>query len=286
MVTQSSVEHAFPWTEVTDRVTITGTNGGQGTIAWQLLGPVKIGASGCASADWTAAPVVATGTSTITGDGDMVTGPATLKGPGCYSWSDTLTAATNPGFPSPVVHQAGSAHEVISVVSTTPTIATKAEVHIDGTTTSLTDSVTITGLGNDGQGPIRASYSWTLVGPIAQENGSCAQLDWSGASNVATGVQQIVGDGTTTTRAVPITAQGCYSFHEELSATENSAEARSAVGQPLETFYLAVAEPQPQPKPPLPLTGFNVGKLLLWAVLLGAFGILLLAAARRLRIER
>jgi len=286
MVTHSSVEHAFPWTQVTDHVTIAGTNGGQGTLGWQLLGPVKSGASGCASADWTTAPVAASGTAAIAGDGETMTGPATVSGPGCYSWSDTLTAATNPGFPSPVAHPAGSAHEVITVLSTTPTITTKAEARVAGGSTSFADTVTITGLGNDGQGPLRASYSWTLVGPIAQEHGSCAQLDWSSASIVATGVQQVVGDGTTTTRAVPITAEGCYSFHEELGATENSAEVRSPAGQLSETYYLAVAEPQPQPKPPLPLTGLNVGKLLLWASLLGAFGLVLLAAARRLRIER
>ena len=280
IVTVSSQVSALPWTAVRDEVTITGTHGGSGDLHWQLQGPVSTSSGSCAGVDWSSAPVLDRGTVAISGDQSTTTGPATLHGPGCYSWSDTLTSSTSPGFPSPAIHVAGSANEVITVTPTTPTMTTKAAHKSQHGATTLSDAITISGLGSEESGPVHATYEWDLVGPVATTNLSCNNLTWTGAATVASGTVDLIGDGTTTTREVPITNSGCYSFREHLRPTKNSAGVRTQLGEPLETFFLAAS-----PLQPLPSTGFNAGAMVLLALLSGGVGLVLIAISRRLRSE-
>ncbi|MGD0811862.1 MAG: hypothetical protein ABSA91_19455, partial [Acidimicrobiales bacterium] len=95
------------------------TNGNPGELDWSLVGPVAPAAGGtCVDLHWTGAPVVASGVLAVTADGNLTTGPASLAGPGCYSWADIFTgnafvAATSVG--------AGADNEVVVVeTSSTP----------------------------------------------------------------------------------------------------------------------------------------------------------------------
>jgi uncharacterized repeat protein (TIGR01451 family) len=79
---------------VSDDVTVTGTEGLEGTLTWTLLGPVPVGPGGnCDDADWSSAPVFETGTVTVAGDGTVVTAPSNSPtAGGCYSYADVLSS--------------------------------------------------------------------------------------------------------------------------------------------------------------------------------------------------
>lgn len=102
---------------LSDRIVVSGTGGGLGTLTWQLLGPVAPGGDGrCETADWSGAAVVAQGTIAVPGDGAYTTPTAVASRAGCYGYAVTLDGANYGG---PVVSPAGSPGEV-ALVSDAP----------------------------------------------------------------------------------------------------------------------------------------------------------------------
>ncbi|MCI0679523.1 MAG: hypothetical protein L0Z63_10855, partial [Actinobacteria bacterium] len=93
-----------------DDVTISGTEGLEGTLDWTLFGPMPVGASGtCDDADWTGAPVVESGSVPVAGDGVVTTTPAVAPSTaGCYSYSDVLSS---PYYGGDVVSEVGQPAE-------------------------------------------------------------------------------------------------------------------------------------------------------------------------------
>ena len=215
-----------------DDVTVTGTEGLDGTLTWTLFGPVDPGASGtCDDVDWDGAPTFATGTVPISDDGTIVTTPATTPTEdGCYSYADTLESEL---YADDAISEVGQPTETFALPAN-PIVATV--INADG----YSDDVTITGtLGFDGV------LTWTLFGPVAAgASGTCDDADWTDAVAHDTGTVAIGADGSYSTTPDPVpTRGGCYSYADTLSGPNYSADAISAVGQPGETFSVQVDPP-------------------------------------------
>ena len=293
VVTAASSTLVYPYSPVTDTVTVTGTGGQAGTVSWSLVGPVSAvplpestgspaGAGGVApspgsvcpatGSSWSGAPTVASGTLPVTGDGPVTVGPVTVGGTGCYSWVETFSGPHTLGQTTVA---AGAANEVVAVQVFAPTLTTTAAVTPgpDGTQT-IVDHVTVTGtgLGKPGNPTTSLPLTWTLLGPAPATDGSCTSVDWTGQPVLATGTLTVTADGTVTTPATTLSAPGCYTFDESLGATAQSAEATTAAGVGAETAYVA---------PVLAFTGF--GALGGWV---GAAGLLVVAGAGLLMVGR
>ena len=267
--TETSSAVVTPGTEITDHVTLSGTGGGAGTLAWKLLGPVAVPPTGCADATFSSAPVAASGSEPTTGDETLSTGPVTVTAVGCYRWVDDLTAATSPGFPSPAT-AVSDASEITEVALHVTTLTTHAHLHGSGSTSTLSDTVTITGLHG-----ASTTLTWTLLGPVATPAAGCSAVDWATAPVAATGTLTVTGDGVVTTPATTVPNDGCYTFDEALSATGSTAAIHTPPGEPAETVERTSRQ--------LPFTGGNVTSTLVLGGALITFGAALWVIARRRR---
>jgi len=234
-----------------DTVTIFGTGGGTGVLEWTLVGPVAPAGDSCTEVDWSDAPEVASGSVDIDGDGDYITGPVSVKLPGCYSWTDRLTSAT---FPSPTAVSAGAPNEVFLVKPFRPTITTEATLTVDGLTGIITDSINLSdsGLVAFEGAPTENSVRWVLHGPLAAVDGSCDGLDWSGAPTHDAGAIEVHEDGTYSTPAVSVTVEGCYTYTEQLAANPIAESAVTAPGEAAETVLFVPERPVPPDPDPMP----------------------------------
>lgn len=283
--TTTSSAMAKPYQSLTDTVDVTGTNGGAGTLAWSLVGPVPASLGDCASVSFTGAPTVASGTLDVLGDGPANAGPATVKGPGCYSWVETLSSNGPGGFPGPVTSAAGTAHEVIDVTPWVPTIETTASTSsVTASGESVHDTVTISGSGlSVGIGGATSGVlQWTLEGPVSPVAGSCAQVSWAAAPISAQGSIAVTKDGTYDTPTTQIVTVGCYSYQQVLQGDADRTVVTSPLGISAETIGFTTSGGGSS-HGGLAFTGFSP-----WAVLRdGAFmlvvGLSLLIGARRRR---
>jgi hypothetical protein len=219
--TQVSAAVAYVGAQLSDTVTVTGTGGTTIQGTWSLLGPVAPGADAtCATADWTGAATVQTGTFTAPGDGDVVTGPTNpLSVAGCYTFVDSLAAT--PMTAAVAQTAAGLATETALITELlVPTIATTVSTQTAAVGATLSDSVVIAGTGG-----ATVTGTWSLLGPVAPgADGTCASADWTGAAIFQTGQFTSEGDGTITTGpSDPLTDAGCYTFVDTLSATSSTA---------------------------------------------------------------
>jgi hypothetical protein len=264
----------------TDTVTIYGTGGGTGTLDWSLVGPIAPNGDNCAELDWTDAPVVTTGSVAVDGDDDYITGPVSVKVPGCYSWTDRLTSGT---FPSPTAVSAGAPNEVFLVEPFQPTITTEASLTVDGVNGVITDSIELaeSGLVAFDGAPTENSLRWVLHGPLAPVNGSCESLDWSDAATHSAGALEVHADGTFTTPAATVTDEGCYTFTEQLAATAISDSAVTEPGLPSETVFFVPDADDPNDGGGLPYPGSQPLRLLGAGLLALIAGGLLLGLSRR-----
>ena len=269
ITTATSSPVVTPGAVISDHVTIAGTGGGTGSLAWQLLGPVPTPSAGCADATFTAAPIAASGTVATSGDETLTTGPVTVTGVGCFAWSDVLTPTTTPGFPGPVTSSSDT-NEITEVALHVTSLATHAHLRGSGATSTLSDTVTITGLHG-----VSSTLTWTLLGPVATPSGGCSDVDWSTAPIAATGSLVVTGDGVVETPATTVPDTGCYSFDESLSATASTSASHTAPGEPLETVERTSDQ--------LPFTGGNITSTLVvgGALLLSGAALGLLARRRR-----
>ena len=210
-----------------DNVTITGTEGLDGTLTWTLFGPVSAGPSGtCTTATWTGAPVFDTGTVPITGDGVVLTTPSTPTADGCYSYGDVLSS---PYYTAAAVSPVGQAAETFAW-PVTPTVTTA--ISADG----YSDDVTIRGTNGFG-----GTLTWSLLGPVdAGPGGTCSDAGYAGAPTAAAGTMGVVGDVTVTiTPPADPTAPGCYTYEVTLSGPNIQEPVTSLRGEPAEIFARA-----------------------------------------------
>ena len=183
MSTLTSATSPNPRSTVSDSITVAGTNGGSGSISWQLLGPVSVPGSGCSAvtgADWTAAAVFASGTKTITGDQTGLTLPASgvvLGAPGCYSWADDVTGST---FPGATDLPAGSSGEVFQAQVLQPALVTTIHPAVSAGTETVDDSIVVSGTdisaSNSTGAPTSGTIDWVLSGPVSVPSGGCGNV--------------------------------------------------------------------------------------------------------------
>lgn len=294
IITATSADVAALWSSSADTVTITGTEGGTGSLAWSLVGPVDPVNDTCATVNWIGAATVASGSLAVTGDGTYTTDQVETTAPGCYSWTEVLTSAT---FPSPTTVDPGAPQESFLVERVTPTMVTTAALTTAPALT-VSDSVTVsgTGVGSNSGAPTSNAITWALFGPLRPNGSSCVGLTWTGAPIVDVGSLEVLGDGTLHTPAVPVLSPGCYTFEEQLAGTSVATEVISTAGQEAETVLLAAPSPVPPdaggshitpatgpvtPSQTLAMTGGDLGRLLFLGIALVLGGAILQVRRRR-----
>jgi MYXO-CTERM domain-containing protein len=238
MVTAAAETGVFPYTSVTDTVTVTGTTGQPGVVMWSLVGPVAEAADGtCDGVSWSGATVQASGLTTVTADGDATTGPVPVDGVGCYGWTDEFTGAN---FLGQTQVPAGAANEVIQVTPFQPVITTHATL-ANG---RFFDNVTVSGsgIGTAPDAPTSAVLTWTLLGPATSASGDCASVTWAGQPTLAGGTMTVISDGIYQTPSTRLARPGCYTFFEGLSGTTEGDEVSTDPGVDVETHAMLASD--------------------------------------------
>ena len=121
LTTQASKSTSTVGESISDSVTISGMTAA-GTLAWSFVGPVAPQNGSCSGVDFSAAPVVKSGSIEVEADGTVDVGPATTTVAGCYSWIESLTYEATPGDVVTVTSSASEESE-ITLVSNAPTMA-------------------------------------------------------------------------------------------------------------------------------------------------------------------
>lgn len=284
VTTTASAQVAAIGDQLTDRVQVTGLGDGEGILIATLFGPLPADPQrGCAQYTDTAwqaaierggaAVIAGTATLSVHGNGVYVTPPVRLARIGCYTFRESLTPAATPK--SPVVTPLGVPSE--STVVVTPAVHTQAVSNSGLIGAAVRDRVTVSGTFG-----IHGAIGVVLLGPVADRNGSCNELDWSRARTAATPTPVATsGDGKYDTAAVTLRAAGCYTFVETLTLGDVTAPfLRTPPGVPSETILISPPTPDSTtPKTPLARTGVPTlmlggsgfvavsgGAALLWAV--------------------
>ena len=154
-----------------------------------------------------------------------------LNTTGCYTYQGTLTLDGLGGYQ--VSDTRGIAAETVLVQAGVPSVSTVASSGTNRPGTTVSDTVTITGL------TAASSYTWTLYGPVAPVAGACDAVDWTGAQIVDSGSFPV--DPATTVYTTPdrtVSAVGCYSYGGNLASTGSTVEVPLAAGVPAETFLI------------------------------------------------
>jgi hypothetical protein len=98
--------------QISDTVTLVGTDGAPATLAWNLYGPAQPGSNGtCATADWTGAANRVQGSMSVSGDSTETVGSFTVAKAGCYSYA---VSVTSPSFAS-VDSSVGQPSETVQI---------------------------------------------------------------------------------------------------------------------------------------------------------------------------
>jgi uncharacterized repeat protein (TIGR01451 family) len=244
--TLTSATTPNPRSTVSDSITVAGTNGGSGSISWQLLGPLSVPGPGCSAvtgAEWTAAPVFASGTRSTTGDQSQLTLPASgvvLGAPGCYSWADNVAGST---FPGSTDLPAGSPGEVFQAQVLQPELVTTIQPAVSAGTETVDDSIVVSGTdispSTSTGAPTSGTIDWVLYGPVSVPSGGCGDVTntaWATAPVAGSGTIPVTGNGAyTTPSSSALTLDSCYSYADDLAATTDSAAYDVAGGVVTET---------------------------------------------------
>jgi len=252
VVTTANQSAPDPRTSVSDAVTITGTGGGTGSIAWSLIGPyTPVPVGGCSQVtggEWSGTATYASGTQAFTGDQSNLTVPMggrTVGAPGCYSWAEVVSGSTFPGTTTLAAGDTSAPNaEVFAVQTLQPTLTTTITPSVTTGVESATDSITVAGTdiapGNSTGAPTSGTIDWSLYGPVAPVGGSCASVSWPGppvaSGTITIPVSPSTNPNTTyTTPSTVLTLGNCYSYAETLAATTDSAAYVAPVGVFTET---------------------------------------------------
>ena len=151
----------------------------------------------------------------------------------------TAVSTANPGYaqtsPSTTTAPAGGGGP--AQVALTVTV----DLSPSSTQYSLNQSVTL--VNNSGTGPINEIEDvWRLYGPITPGAGnSCANLNWASAAEVTQGTLILSTFTPATTQNIPITSVGCYSFGNQVGASNNTTAANTPVGASSDTTFVPQA---------------------------------------------
>ena len=206
--TATSVASTLPERKVSDAITVGDTEELNGTIAWNLLGPVTPVGGSCEGLNWDGAATADQGTIPIAGaPATYDTAETTLNAHGCYGYEATVEG---PGF-EPETSPVGSSGETVLVFPAGPAVQTTVSADSVLPGTPFADSITVSG--TEG---FPGNVSWKLLGPVAPVNGACEAVEWAGAPIADEGEYATVGDGTEATPPESLTEEGCYGYEATL----------------------------------------------------------------------
>jgi hypothetical protein len=200
VVTTVSTQTAAPGASLTDTVKVTGLNGESATVTAALYGPF-----GSKTLIKCTGTPVWTGTIPVTADGTYTTAAFTVTKPGYYTYHESIAAS---GFVRATQTACSDTAET-AVVTGQPKIVTQVSSQTAAPGKTITDKVTITGLG-----ALQAPVKVVLWGPFATRGGiSCAGTPyWTGSFTAP-------GDGSYNTRPVTITKAGYFVYQESILDT-------------------------------------------------------------------
>ncbi|MCW2754225.1 MAG: Sortase family protein [Marmoricola sp.] len=253
VATRASVATVVPGTPLRDLVTVSSLPAGyEQTATATLYGPfdAEPGATSCTPdriAGRVSFPLVA--------NGSLTTPAVVATQPGYYVWTESLPGDVHT---NPVTAPCGLSVET-TLVRSAPLTATTPRVHtIASGQHSLVggrvyDDVRVDGLPSGASVPVE----WTLLGPIAPRQGSCAGLDWSHAPVIARGSLVVSHDGTWRTAPTVLRTAGCVTYTERLLASSTSVAVSTRPGVASETVL--VTRPVTRVVPEIPSGPFSDG---------------------------
>ncbi len=225
VLTQTSEALVRPGAELHDVVTVSGLPASyDATVRATLFGPFASppGRDSC-TPDLRAGRV----SLPIAADGTYATPSVRVTEVGYYTWVEDL-----PGDEAtvPLTTRCGLVAETTRVVPFTPTIRTTVSRQRAQVGDEARDLVEVSGV----QGTPLV-VEWTLRGPRAPRDGSCGDLDWSGAPIADRGSLVVPGDGRYATPDSLLGSAGCHTYEVRIPATSLSDEAASPPGLASET---------------------------------------------------
>jgi hypothetical protein len=200
VVTTVSSQTATPGASLTDTVKVTGLNGESATVTAALYGPF-----GSKTLIKCTGTPVSTGTIPVTADGTYTTAAFTVQTPGYYTYRESIAAA---GFVRATQTTCADTAET-TVVTGQPKIVTQVSSQTAGPGKTITDKVTISGLG-----VLQAPVKVVLWGPFESRGSiTCTGTPYWTGSFTAT------GDGSYNTRPVTLTKAGYFVYQESILDT-------------------------------------------------------------------
>ncbi|MCW2857703.1 MAG: hypothetical protein JWR52_3318 [Marmoricola sp.] len=253
VATTASVANAVPGTPLRDLVSVTSLPAGyQQTATATLYGPfdAQPGATSCILDR-----IVGRVSFPLVANGSLTTPAVTVTEPGYYVWTESLPGDVRT---NPVTTACGLSAETTlvrpaPVTATTPRVHTVASGQHALVGGRVHDDVRVDGLATGASTPVE----WTLLGPIAPRQGSCAGLDWSHAPVLARGSFVVTHDGTWRTADTVLRAPGCVTYAERLVGSPTSAAVSTQPGVAAETVL--VTRPVTQIVPEIPSGPFSAG---------------------------
>ncbi|MFL6154844.1 MAG: hypothetical protein ACJ72D_02050 [Marmoricola sp.] len=254
VLTRASHQQATPETPLHDVVTVSDLPAGYAAKATATLyGPFDGSPDG---ASCTADHVAGSVSFDVVRNGDVTTPTVAVTGPGYYVWTESLPGDERTNA---VTTPCGVAEETTLItapkpVVRTPAVRTQASVQRAEVGARIHDTVVVTGLGTGD----RVTVGWTLRGPLAPRNGSCAGLAWSRVGVLGRGSFVATRNGTFRTSVVRLTQPGCVTYAENLTATATTTAVQAPPGLPTETAL--VTRPVVPIVPEIPSGPFSAGR--------------------------
>jgi hypothetical protein len=197
IVTQVSKQQAAPGATITDKAVVSGLGVLQAQVTVELWGPFDTrGAIRCAGTPYWR------GSFTAKGDGTYTTSAVKLIKAGYYTFRESI--ADTPafaGFTAPC----GDTTETTLALAT-PTLHTQVSGEVVRPHSTLTDNITVLGLGKTA-----ARIEATLYGPFSTRDAIGCKGAPAGQTTVTA-----KGDGTITSPGIAVTRTGFYVFREHL----------------------------------------------------------------------
>ncbi len=200
VATQASAATAAPGSQISDQAVVSGLGVLPATVNVALYGPY----ASRAAIDCSGTPVSST-SFTANGNGTYTTAKVTLPSAGYYTFNESIAATS--AYPAVATPCAGASETTFAQGA--PALATQASSAVVSPGSTLSDHVTVTGLGKT-----PATIVVDLFGPYA----SVAQINCAGRP-LAERSLQVPGDGTYPSPGVTVARAGFYVFREQIKAS-------------------------------------------------------------------